>query len=85
MPNVIKIDLLNAANLKKVLLEKELSRLYEETSLNIEDKINATFKVLADIAMVNAQIGLIGQYYIEPQQANVTPTPQVHQGQTHGE
>jgi len=93
----LKIDLLNKLQNDKYFEESELVRLAGEANMNYRQKIDDMSWVLQRIAIVNAQIGLVEQYFKEPQPqqgAPDTPAPapvqqpaptNVHQGQTHGE
>jgi hypothetical protein len=92
----LKLDLLNKINNKKYFQEMELVRLAQDPNMNYEIKINTMTEILATIAILNAQVGGVEQYFQEPAPAPVqaqvpapqvqqVPAGQVHQGQTHGE
>lgn len=96
----LKLDLLNKLRNDKYYEELELVRLAQDPNTNYKEKIDAMAFRLANLAMANAQMGLVEQYFQEPpapQQVPVAgqPVPQqvpvqgqpvkVHQGQTHGE
>lgn len=90
----LKIDLVNKITTDKFYLEAELGRLFNDQTMNYKQKIDEMARVLADIALTNAQLAGIDQYFTPPQpeqqapqgQPVVQPAPQVvHQGQTHGE
>ena len=89
----MKIDLLNKLKNDKYFEETELVRLAGDANMNYKRKIRKMSHVLQNIATLNAQIGLVEQYFQEPPQqegqvpAPAQPQPQtnVHQGQTHGE
>ena len=96
----LKIDLLNKINNKKYFEEMELVRLAQDPNMNYEIKIDSMSTILANIAILNAQLGGVEQYFQEPAQAPApvpvpqeapvpvpqeAPAQQVHQGQTHGE
>ena len=97
----LKIDLLNKINNEKYFKELELVRLAGEPNMNYEFKIESMTKELAKIAILNAQLGGVEQYFQEPApqpqgqqpapvaepapQVQQAPAQQVHQGQTHGE
>ncbi len=93
----LKLDLVNKLNNEKYYEELELVRLAQEPNMNYKEKIDAMSYRLQNLALLNAQIGLVAQYFQEPQQggapANVpqgepvaqAPQGKVHQGQTHGE
>lgn len=96
----LKNDLLNKLTNDKMYEELELIRLSEDPNMNYREKIYSIDLVLGNIAMINAKIGGVQQYYTPPQvQQPVSPEPNtvtppvagqapmqiVHQGQTHGE
>jgi len=94
MPN-LKLDLINKLNNEKMFAELELVRLAQEPNMNYKKKIDEMNSYLYDIALVNAKLGLIEQYFKEPvpqaapspksQPVQQTPQGKVHQGQSHGE
>lgn len=83
----LKLDLLNKLNNEKYFDEMELVRLAGEPNMNYKDKVDQMSRKLFSIAMLNAQLTLVGQYF--PEQPQVVPQSapqgQVHQGQSHGE
>lgn len=94
----LKLDLLNKLRNDKYYEELELVRLAQDPNTNYKEKVDAMSYRLSNLAMLNAQMGLVEQYFQEPaaQQPQVAPEqvpvqspgqPQgkVHQGQTHGE
>ena len=93
----LKIDLLNKLKNDKYFEESELVRLAGEANMNYRYKIDEMADVLKNIAILNAQVGLVEQYFQEPQDKQNEAQPQtqqplapqqqthVHQGQTHGE
>jgi hypothetical protein len=93
----LKLDLLNKLNNDKYYEELELVRLAQDPNTNYKEKIDDMAFRLANIALLNAQVGLVAQYFQEPPApaqvnaagapANVAnaPTGQVHAGQSHGE
>lgn len=90
----LKLDLLNKINNKKYFEELELVRLAQDPNMNYEIKIDTMTAILANIAIYNAQLGGVEQYFKEPEpvqaqapapQVQQAPAGQVHQGQTHGE
>jgi hypothetical protein len=89
----LKLDLLNKLNNDKYYEELELVRLAQDPNTNYKEKIDEMAFRLANIALLNAQVGLVAQYFQEPvaaapAQGNPTGAPvggAVHQGQTHGE
>jgi hypothetical protein len=87
----LKLDLLNKLNNDKYFEEMELVRLAGDPNMNYKQKVEEMSWKLSSIALLNAQLGLVGQYFPEqpqvaPQAAPQTaPQGQVHQGQSHGE
>ena len=85
----LKLDLVNKLNNDKYYEELELIRLAQEPNMNYKEKINEMSYRLQSLAVLNAQIGLVGQYFQEPvpqgEQLAQAPQGNVHQGQTHGE
>jgi len=96
----LKLDLLNKINNKKYFQEMELVRLAQDPNMNYEIKIDSMTEILANIAILNAQLGGVENYFQEPApvqqpapapqeapapQVQQAPATQVHQGQTHGE
>jgi hypothetical protein len=91
----LKLDLKNKIGNEKFYDELELIRLAQEPNMNYAEKIDTMEQLLENIAIQNAQLGLIEQYFQEPvaAPANVpqgapvqaAPAGQVHAGQTHGE
>lgn len=87
----LKLDLLNKINNEKYFEELELVRLAQDPNMNYKEKVESMSYRLANIAVLNAQLGLVGQYFPEQQPAPMgapvqqAPQGQVHQGQTHGE
>jgi hypothetical protein len=92
----LKLDLLNKLRNDKYYEELELVRLAGDPNTNYKEKIDAMSFRLSNLAVLNAQMGLVEQYFQEPApQAQAAPDGQVpvqaqpqgkvHQGQTHGE
>jgi hypothetical protein len=96
----LKLDLLNKLRSDKYFEEMELVRLAQEPNMNYKQKIEEMQVQLASLAMLNAQMGLVEQYFQEPappQQAAPATAPdgqvpvqqqpagKVHPGQTFGE
>jgi len=95
----LKLDLLNKLRNDKYYEELELVRLAQDPNANYKEKIDAMSFRLSNLAMLNAQMGLVEQYFQEPvpqQQpqpqvmpeqvpVGAPPAGKVHQGQTHGE
>jgi hypothetical protein len=87
----LKIDLVNKLNNDKFYDEFELVRLAQEPNMTYRTKIEEMTELLGRIAITNAKLGLIEQYFQEPAASQVASVPQgqsqanVHQGQSHGE
>jgi hypothetical protein len=93
----LKLDLKNKIGNDKYYEELELIRLAQDPNINYKEKIFAMQLNLQSLAVLNAELGLVEQYFQEPvpqaAPANVpqgapvqgAPAGQVHQGQTHGE
>jgi hypothetical protein len=70
--------------------ELELVRLAQDPNMNYKVKIEQMSALLANLSVLNAQMGLAEQYFQEPVAAPApvpqgAPAGQVHAGQTHGE
>lgn len=86
----LKLDLLNKLRNDKYYSELELVRLAQEPNMNYQIKIDEMDVELTELALLNAKMGLVEQYFQEPAQgapapAQNVPQGQVHPGQTHGE
>jgi hypothetical protein len=90
----LKLDLLNKLRNDKYYEELELVRLAQDPNTNYKEKIDAMALRLEKLAILNAEMGLVEQYFQEPVTPQTeapqagAPVPQatvVHQGQTHGE
>ena len=93
----LKVDLVNKLRNDKYYEELELVRLAGDPNTNYKEKIEEMSIKLENIAILNAQMGLVEQYFQEPQQqaqpqvmpeqvpVGAPPASRVHQGQTHGE
>jgi len=93
----LKLDLLNKLRNDKYYEELELVRLAQDPNANYKEKIDAMSFRLSNLAVLNAQMGLVEQYFQEPAQQQPPqvmpeqvpvqgqPAGKVHQGQTHGE
>lgn len=89
----LKLDLKNKIGNEKYYEEMELIRLAQEPNMNYKEKIDSMQNRLEKLAILNAELGLIEQYFQEPAPAPVqgapvpqgAPAGQVHQGQSHGE
>ena len=62
----LKLDLLNKLNNDKFYEELELVRLAGDPNTNYREKIDAMSFRLSNIAVLNAQLGLVNQYFQEP-------------------
>jgi len=87
MANVkLVVDLLNKLSNDKMFEEMELVRLAQEPNMYYKEKIEQMSYRLSNIAMLNAQLALVGQYFPDQQQLQQQDrTNQLHPGQTHGE
>lgn len=87
----LKLDLLNQLRNQKYFDELELVRLAQDPNMKYKEKIDLMQVRLGSIALVNAELGLVEQYFQEPvqqpQQVPVQGQPAgvVHPGQTFGE
>ena len=95
----LKLDLINKLNNEKFYAELELVRLAQEPNMKYKEKITLMEVELETLALANAKLGLVEQYFQEPaapqaapppEQPQVAPAPEapkgkVHQGQSHGE
>jgi len=91
----LKLDLVNKINNEKYYAELELVRLAQDPNMNYKTKIGTMSQLLENIALQNAIVGLVEQYFQEPAQQAApqpeaqpkgqAPVGQVHAGQTHGE
>ena len=99
MPN-LKLDLINELNNKKMYAELELVRLAQEPNMHYKTKIDSMQLELEILAVLNAKLGLVEEYFKEPVAPQGVPAPppqqepvaapaapqgKVHQGQSHGE
>lgn len=94
----LKLDLLNKLKNDKYYEELELVRLAGDPNMHYKLKVDEMACSLKEIALLNAEMGLVEQYFQDapqqpqanapapqqPQPAEVNPT-KTHQGQTHGE
>jgi len=71
----LKLDLVNKLNNDKYYEELELVRLAQDPNTNYKNKIDAMSIQLEKLAVLNAQIGLVGQYFQEPPQAAPAAVP----------
>ena len=97
----LKLDLLNKLKNDVYYEEMELVRLAQEPNMHYKQKIDDMSFRLANLATLNAQIGLVEKYFQDAQpqpqaQAEAPkgqgqqpveqkPAGKVHQGQSHGE
>ena len=95
----LKLDLLNKLRNDKYYDEIELVRLAQEPNMNYKEKIELMQAKLNSIAVLNAEMGLVEQYFQEPTAQQMPPqqvAPQgapvqaqpsgkLHHGQKHGE
>ena len=94
----LKQDLLNQIGNEKYYEEIEFIRLAQAPDMYYKEKIDSMQNRLRNIAILNSEIALVGQYLqdappapavapaqTKTQEPPVTPQPQVHAGQSHGE
>lgn len=92
----LKLDLINKLRNDKYYEELELVRLAQDPNMVYKDKIDQMSFQLEKIAVLNAEMQLMEQYFPEPAVPMAEPAPQgqpveqkpaghVHQGQSHGE
>jgi len=95
----LKLDLINELNNKKMYAELELVRLAQEPNMNYRTKIDSMSLELETLAVLNAKLGLVEEYFKEPVAPEGVPAPpppppappaaepqgKTHQGQSHGE
>ena len=89
----LKLDLQNKLQNDKYYEELELVRLAGDPNMVYKEKIDRMSRSLEKIALLNAELGLLQQYFQDPpagtQQAPApqppAEAPKTHQGQTHGE
>ena len=62
----LKLDLLNKINNDKYFEELELVRLAQDPNMNYKQKVEEMSFKLSNIAVLNAQLGLVEQYFKEP-------------------
>ena len=77
----LKADLLNELRNQKYYAEMELLRLAQDPTMKYRAKIFDIDAQLAEIAVIDAKIGLANQYFQEPQQQPVNvpdaPAPEI--------
>jgi len=71
----LKLDLVNKLNNEKYYEEIELIRLAQDPNTNYKEKIEKMSENLTTIALVNAKVGLVEQYFQEPAPQNA-PVPE---------
>jgi hypothetical protein len=94
----LKLDLLNKLRNDKYYEELELVRLAQDPNTHYKNKIEAMQVQLFQLAALNAEMGLVEQYFQEPPQVAPQQVPvggapvaagqqpvKVQPGQTHGE
>lgn len=85
----LKQDLKNKLMTDKFYEETELQRLSGDPTMNYKQKIDEMAYKLANLSLLNAQLGLL-EFYFQPPVAQAPPVPnapqgQVHPGQSHSE
>jgi hypothetical protein len=75
----LKLDLLNKLRNDKYYEELELVRLAQDPNMNYKEKIDSMHNRLEKLALLNAEMGLVEQYFQEPlqQQPQQIPPQQV--------
>lgn len=63
----LKLDLINKLNNDKFYEEVELIRLAQDPAMNYKSKIMEMQESLGQLALLNAEIGLVEQYFPEAQ------------------
>jgi hypothetical protein len=84
----LKVDLINKINNQKYFQELELARLSNEANMNYEAKITEIETILGQLVILNAELGIIEQYYKEPEaqdQVLHAAQPVANNGQSHNE
>lgn len=75
----LKLDLLNKLRNDKYFAEIELVRLAQDPAMNYKQKIDEMEEQLALIALLNTEMGLVEQYFQQPQQgAEGQPMPNLN-------
>jgi len=62
----LKLDLINKLNNEKFYAELELVRLAQEPNMSYRTKIDSMNLELETLAITNAKLGLVDQYFQEP-------------------
>jgi hypothetical protein len=62
----LKLDLVNKLNNDKFYEELELIRLAQDPAMNYKLKIDLMQSQLGNLALLNAEIGLVEEYFKEP-------------------
>ena len=71
----LKLDLINKLNNEKFYAELELVRLAQEPNMSYRTKIDSMNLELEILALTNAKLGLVDQYFQEPA-PQAAPAPQ---------
>lgn len=74
----LKIDLINKVKNDQYYNEMELSRLAQDATMNYKSKISEMTFVIGNIALGNAVLALVEQYFKEPE---IEQTPVVEKVQ----
>ena len=72
----LKLDLINKLNNEKFYAELELVRLAQEPNMSYRTKIDSMNLELEILAITNAKLGLVDQYFQEPAPQAAPPPPQ---------
>jgi hypothetical protein len=62
----LKLDLVNKLNNDKFYEELELIRLAQDPAMNYKNKIDLMQTQLGNLALLNAELGLVEEYFKEP-------------------
>ncbi len=86
----LKLDLVNKLNNDKFYAEIELIRLAQDPAIKYSLKINEMQQQLSILAILNAEFGLIEQYFPEPQapapaQADAVPVAETPKAEAKAE
>jgi hypothetical protein len=81
----LKVDLTNKVQNELFFTSLELSRLAQDVNMNYQHKIDEMSFQLERIALLNAKLGLVEQYFTPPADQDAPAVVQPQQGQTHAE
>jgi len=81
----LKIDLTNKVQNEMYFTSLELSRLAQDVNMNYQQKIEDMSYQLERIALLNAKMVLVEQYFTPPVDQDAPAEAQPQKGQTHAE